>query len=120
MRVKVVAAVTVGFLLGACSAEKKANKAFTLGKYETVISYYKDVIKKQPGNGVANYYVAESYRQSNRIQESEPYYAKAGGKGINPDSAKLYYAKALQANAKYTEAREVLQSLASNTKDEEL
>jgi len=120
MRVKVVAAVTVGFLLGACSAEKKANKAFTLGKYETVISYYKDVIKKQPGNGVANYYVAESYRQSNRIQESEPYYAKAGGKGINPDSAKLYYAKALQANAKYTEAREVLQSLASNTKDEKL
>ncbi|HMR56229.1 MAG TPA: hypothetical protein PKC10_02865, partial [Cyclobacteriaceae bacterium] len=85
-----------------------------------VISYYKDVIKKQPGNGVANYYVAESYRQSNRIQESEPYYAKAGGKGINPDSAKLYYAKALQANAKYTEAREVLQSLASNTKDEKL
>jgi peptidoglycan-associated lipoprotein len=120
MRANVVAAVVIGFLLGACGAEKKANKAFTLGKYETVINYYKSVVKKQPNNGVANYYIAESYRQSNRIQESEPYYAKAGGKGVNPDSVKLYYAKALQSNAKYAEAREVLQALSANTKDEKL
>jgi peptidoglycan-associated lipoprotein len=120
MRANVVAAVIIGFLLGACGAEKKANKAFTLGKYETVINYYKTVVKKQPNNGVANFYVAESYRQSNRIQESEPYYAKAGGKGVNPDSVKLYYAKALQSNAKYAEAREVLQALSANTKDEKL
>lgn len=120
MRVKVVAVIVVGFLLAGCSAEKKANKAFTLGKYESVISYYKGVIKKQPNNGVANFYVAESYRQSNRIKEAEAFYAKSGGKGVNPDSVKLYYAKSLQANAKYAEARDVLQALAASTKDEKL
>lgn len=120
MRVKVVAVFVMGLLLAGCSAEKKARKAFTLGKYEKVINYYKDVARKQPNNGVANYYVAEAYRQSNRIKESEPFYAKSGGKGVNPDSVKLYYAKSLQANSKYAEAREVLQSLAANTKDEKL
>ena len=107
---RVVAVFVMGLLLTGCSAEKSARKAFTLGKYEKTINYYKGVAAKQPNNGVANYYVAESYRQSNRIQESEPYYAKAGGKGVNPDSVKLYYAKALQANSKYAEARQVLQS----------
>lgn len=120
MRVKVVAVFIMGLLLAGCSAEKKAKKAFTLGKYEKVINYYKDVARKQPNNGVANYYVAEAYRQSNRIKEAEPFYAKAGGKGVNPDSVKLYYAKSLQANSKYAEAREVLQALAANTKDEKL
>jgi peptidoglycan-associated lipoprotein len=120
MRVKVVAVFVMGLLLAGCSAEKKARKAFTLGKYEKVINYYKEVARKQPNNGVANYYVAEAYRQSNRIKESEPFYAKAGGKGVNPDSVKLYYAKSLQANSKYAEASQVLQSLAANTKDEKL
>jgi peptidoglycan-associated lipoprotein len=120
MRVKVVAVFVMGLLLAGCSAEKKARKAFTLGKYEKVINYYKDVARKQPNNGVANYYVAEAYRQSNRIKEAEPFYAKAGGKGVNPDSVKLYYAKSLQANSKYAEASQVLQSLAANTKDEKL
>ncbi|MBN8653788.1 MAG: PD40 domain-containing protein [Cytophagales bacterium] len=120
MRVKVVAVFVMGLLLAGCSAEKKARKAFTLGKYEKVINYYKDVVRKQPNNGVANYYVAEAYRQSNRIKEAESFYAKAGGKGVNPDSVKLYYAKSLQANSKYAEASEVLQTLAANTKDEKL
>ncbi|MBL7860247.1 MAG: PD40 domain-containing protein [Cyclobacteriaceae bacterium] len=107
-------------LIVACSPEKKARKSFRLGKYETVIDYYKGVARKQPNNGPANYYIAESYRLSNRIKESEPYYAKAGGKGVNPDSVKLYYAKSLQANAKYEEARQVLEELESTTADEKM
>lgn len=119
MRVRVIIWVGV-ILLAACSPEKKAQKAFRLGKYESVIDFYQDVLKKQPGNGPANYYIAESYRQSNRIKEAEPFYAKAGGRGINPDSVKLYYAKSLQANAKYEEARNVLEELESTTKDDKI
>lgn len=119
MRVRVFILVGV-ILLAACSPEKKAQKAFKLGKYESVIDYYQDVLKKQPGNGPANYFIAESYRQSNRIKEAEPFYAKAGGRGINPDSVKLYYAKSLQANAKYEEARNVLEELESTTKDDKI
>lgn len=119
MRVSVLILMGV-VLIVACSPEKKARKSFRLGKYETVIDYYKGVARKQPNNGPANYYIAESYRLSNRIKESEPYYAKAGGKGVNPDSVKLYYAKSLQANAKYEEARQVLEELESTTADEKM
>lgn len=107
-------------LLAACSAEKKAQKSFRLGKYQSVINYYKGVVAKQPNQGRANYFIAESYRLSNRIKEAEPFYAKAGGRGINADSIKLYYAKSLQANAKYDEARAVLNELEEKTSEEKL
>lgn len=107
-------------MVAACSPEKKAMNSFRYGKYEKVIGYYKGVIKKDPNNGRANYYLAESYRLSNRIKESEPFYARAKGKGVNPDSVKLYYAKSLHANAKYTEARNVLEELESTTNDDKI
>ena len=104
--------------LASCSADKKMAKAFKQGKYEKVINYYTDVLQKQPNNGKANFYVAESFRQSNRIRQSEPFYAKASGPGINDDSVKLYYAKSLQSNGKYTEAREQLDDLQANAETE--
>jgi len=120
MRVRGV--IVLGFLivLAACSPEKKAMKSFRYGKYESVISYYKGVLRKQPGNGKANYIIAESYRLSNRIKEAEPFYAKAGGRGINDDSVKLFYAKSLQANSKYDEARTVLEALESSAENEKI
>lgn len=105
-------------LLAACSAEKKALKNFRYANYEDVIAYYKKVLQAQPNNGRANYYVAESYRLSNRIKDAEPYYAKAGGEGINRDSAQLFYAKALQANGKYDQSRTVLEELRTSGGDE--
>lgn len=119
MRVRVVL-IFVAILMLACSPERKAMKSFRYGKYESVISYYKGVLRKEPNNAKANYYIAESYRQSNRIKEAEPFYAKAGGKGISTDTIKLYYAKSLQANAKYDEARSVLETLESDTKNDEM
>jgi len=120
MRVRVVVFLSMIILVISCSPEKKAMKSFRYGKYESVISYYKGVLRKEPGNGSANYYIAESYRLSNRIKEAEPFYAKAGGRGVNSDSVKFYYAKSLQANSKYDEARTVLQSLESGTNDERI
>ena len=68
-------------LLGSCSPEKKAIKAFKLGKYQTTINFYKNVLAKQPNNGRANYFIAESYRLSNRIKDAEKYYERARGAG---------------------------------------
>ncbi|MBL7872904.1 MAG: PD40 domain-containing protein [Cyclobacteriaceae bacterium] len=120
MRV-IVALVLAGLIVFAgCSPEKKAMKSFRYGKYEKVIGYYRGVLKKEPNNGKANYFLAESYRLSNRIKESEPFYARAKGKGVNPDSVKLYYAKSLQANAKYAEARTVLDELESSTDNDKI
>ncbi len=120
MRIRGVVILMILIAVAACSPEKKALKSFRYGKYESVISYYKGVLRKEPGNGNANYYIAESYRLSNRIKEAEPYYAKAGGRGVNSDSVKLFYAKSLQANSRYDEARTVLESLEADTEDDKI
>ncbi len=98
-----------------CSPEKKALKNFRYGNFEDVISYYESVLSRQPNNGKANYYIAECYRQSNRIKESEKFYARAGGPGVNRDSVLFYLAKSQQANGKYNESRKSLEELVSIT-----
>ncbi len=115
--------LNIGFLilfLFSCSPEKKVKTAFKYAKYEKVIKYYKGILAKQPKSGKANYFIAESYRLSNRIKEAEPYYAKAGGPGIEKDSVLLYYSKALQANAKYDEAKKILEELELSSEDEKI
>ncbi len=104
-------------LLASCSAEKKAIKAFNTGKYQTSIDLFKKLANGSNSNTTAraNYFIAESYRLSNRTKESEVYYAKAGGRGINKDTIQFYYAESLKANGKYDEARKQLGELADNT-----
>jgi peptidoglycan-associated lipoprotein len=118
MKIRLGSVLIISFLLLACGPEKKAAKNFKLGKYQKVIEYYTDVLEKQPNNGKANYFVAESFRLSNRIKQAETFYAKASGPGINQDSVRLYYSKSLQANGKYDEAKKVLDDLQSSTSDE--
>jgi peptidoglycan-associated lipoprotein len=106
--------VLVGLMvLASCSPERKAQKTFLRGEYQNAIAQYKKLMARQPGK--ANYFIAESYRQSNRLKEAEPFYAKAGGRGIDKDSVQFYYAQALKANAKYDEARAQLEDLIANT-----
>jgi len=107
----------VAFFFAGCSTEKKAMKAFRLGKYQTVIDLYK---KSGSGDPKTNYFIAESYRLSNRIKEAEPFYAKAGGRGIDRDSVQFYYAQSLKANEKYAEARTQLEELAEKAAEEEM
>ncbi|HEY0651552.1 MAG TPA: OmpA family protein [Chryseosolibacter sp.] len=111
--------VIIAFL-AACSAEKKANKGFRLGKYQNTIDFYKKQLAKNPNDGRANYFIAESYRLSNRIKESEPYYAKAGGPGVDKDSVQFFLAQAQESNRKYDEARQTLQKLLASAEDEKM
>src|SRR5690606_36069960 len=97
--------------LACCSAEKKAVKAFRLGKYQTTINIFKDQLSKDPADGRANFLVAESYRLSNRLREAEPYYAKANGPDVDGDSVKFYYGQSLEVNGKYNEARKVWEEI---------
>jgi peptidoglycan-associated lipoprotein len=110
----IVSVVLLISILTGCSSEKKALKNFKYGKFEDVIQYYQSVLSKQPNNGKANYYIAESYRQSNRIKESEKFYSKAGGQGVNKDSVLFYLAKAQEANGKYADAKQTLQQLSAD------
>lgn len=105
----------ISILVAGCSAEKKASKAYRLGKYQNSIDLYKKIVVGNPNNGGANYFIAESYRLSNRIKDAEPYYAKAGGRGIDKDSIQFFYAQSLKANGKYAEAKTQLEELSKNT-----
>lgn len=118
MKLKLLLSTFLLLSLLACSVEKKAAKSFKLGKYQTSIGLYNKILSRNSGNPKANYFVAESYRLSNRIKDSELYYAKAGGAGIDHDSVKFFYAQALKANGKYNEARQELQDLTKNLSNE--
>lgn len=102
-------------LLDSCSLEKKATKAFNVGKYQTAIDLNKKILQKNPNNGKANYFIAESYRLSNRLKEAEAYYAKAGGRGINNDSIQFFRAQSLKADGKYAEAKTAYNDLINTT-----
>lgn len=110
--------LVVGGLLSSCSTEKKASKAFRMGKYQTVINMYQEELKKDPNNGKANYYIAESYRQSNRIQEAEPFYKKARGRGIDADTVMFWHYQSLKANGKNQEAELKLGELVAQGSNE--
>ena len=88
MPFKPLLALIFAALMFSCTPEKKAQKAFKQGKYERTIALYKGVLNRQPNNPKANYFVAESYRMSNRIKDAEPYYAKTKGRGsgVSPTS----------------------------------
>ncbi|MEO8471834.1 MAG: OmpA family protein [Chryseolinea sp.] len=120
MRFRILALI-IPVILAACSVEKKAAKAFNNGEYQKSITLYKKAVGSSSTSGRANYFIGESYRLSNRIKESEVYYAKAApgkagrNKTIDKDTVQLYYAQSLRANAKYSEAKKELEELASNT-----
>lgn len=102
----------------ACSPEKKMKKAFDQGQYQKVINFYLSQIEKNPNDSRANFMVAESYRLSNRIKESEPFYARAKGRFLDADTVAFYHAQALMANGKSAEAKAKLDELLTSTNNE--
>ena len=112
--------VIIFALLAGCSAEKKATRAFRFGKYQTTIDIFQNQLAKNPDDARANYFVAESYRLSNRLKESEPFYAKAGGRGVDKDSVKFYYGQSLKVNGKYDAARKALEEVVAESASEKM
>lgn len=89
--------------------EVKVKKSYENENYNQAIIDYKEELKAEPDSPLYNYFVAESYRKTNRIYESSPYYAKAIEGGFADDEMELYYAQSLKVNQKYDEAKSVLQ-----------
>lgn len=117
---RLIALFPVLLLLVACGTEKKATKAFQLGKYQTAIELYSKLLEDNPQDGHYNYMVAESYRLSNRLKDAENYYMNAGGRAVNKDSIQFYYAQSLKSNGKYDEARKQLDELVKNASVDQL
>lgn len=82
---------------------------FQQERYETSAENLKQAVEKGAPKGESHYYIAESYRLSNRIHQAESHYRKAIEEGIREDNALFYYAFAMKANANYQGARKQLE-----------
>lgn len=109
-------------LLGtlSCSVNKKANKEFSLGRFQNTIDMYTKVLEKTPDDAEANFFIAESYRQSNRMFESAPFYEKAMLNGMENDSIQLFYAFSLKSRGEYDKARAELDEFLKTTESENM
>lgn len=119
MKLRILLAILPLIVLAAgCTVEKKATKAFNSGKYENAIEFYKKVLPRNPGK--ANYFIAESYRLSNRLKQAGPYYEKASPRFSDKDTVQFYYAQSLKANGEYEEAKKQLEELTARSSNEKM
>ena len=107
----------LSFLLS-CSASKRAEKTFNRGEFQNAISKYESILEKQPNNAEANFYIAESYRQSNRLHKAAPFYQKAIENGMKNDSLGLFYAMSLKSAGEYAKANNELEQYVASTNNE--
>jgi outer membrane protein OmpA-like peptidoglycan-associated protein len=98
--------------LVACGGFKKGYQKYDQGEYQDAIDILKKAHQKKPDDPLINFYLAQSYRKSNRLREAEEYYAKVYNKKIpkthhedHEDDAKFYYAVVLEENGKHEEAK---------------
>ena len=79
----------------------KGKKDFEEAEYQFAIENFQTALSKGASGNDCNYYIAEAYRRSNRIHESEQYYKKAVDGGTTEEDAYFYHAMALKANGNY-------------------
>jgi peptidoglycan-associated lipoprotein len=96
-------------ILGGCTSQ--ATKSFNKGKvkyeqgeYQPAIENFRQALDKGAAPGPTNYYIAESYRRSNRIQEAEAYYSGAIAAKTAEEDAYFWYAYSLKSAGKYEAA----------------
>jgi peptidoglycan-associated lipoprotein len=96
----------LAFIIVSCTpkATKYMNKGkvdFEEAEYQFAIENFQTALSKGAPANDCNYYIAESYRRSNRIHESEQYYKKAVDGGTTEEDAYFYHAMAMKANGNY-------------------
>lgn len=98
----------VASLLSGCNsamqAYKDGVKKFDNGEYDLAIKALQKSATANYEVAQTDYLIAESYRLSNRYQESLPYYKKVVETENNHPDAGFHYAYALKTNENYQEA----------------
>jgi OmpA-OmpF porin, OOP family len=102
-------AISLCFLLSATTVRaqyiiKEADKAYDNFKYAEAIGLYEKAYNKK-GSLHAAERLADCYRFNNNYTEAEHWYAIATGISGSKAQNTYYYARALQNNSKYAEAR---------------
>lgn len=93
-------------ILGGCkSLEQQGESQFAAGEYQLAIGTFSKILAEKPENTQANFYVAESYRLSNRIEKALPFYEKL----IEEEGSfenHFYAAQSLRDQGEYEKAAE--------------
>ena len=100
-------------------------KNYESGEYEKAIDIFKTHLeetndstgakKSKQAEGKVNYYIAESYRLSNRLKEALPYYESAFEDKYYTDNSEFYYAMSLKVNGRYEDAIKQFKSYAAES-----
>ncbi|GAB3500821.1 OmpA family protein [Spirosoma knui] len=93
----------------AMQAYKKGVRHFDAGEYNMALGQFQKATKGDIDPARLNYYVAESYRLSNRFAEAAPYYQKAIEADTKEVDAHFNYAYALKSQGNYAGALDQLQ-----------
>ncbi|MHA8094757.1 OmpA family protein [Aquirufa lenticrescens] len=116
--------IVVTGVLSGCNYDaklfKKAKQNFDRGEYEWTIREVKPLAQRYYRAKETNYFVAESYRLSNRIQYATPYYLIAKEKGYDDKNINLHLAYAAKANGKYADTRKYLKEFIDSKPSREL
>ncbi len=97
----------LGFLAFAACTPKSAKYfaqaeiQYKQAEYQHAIENYQQSLSEGGDVAQCNYYIAECYRRSNRIQQAEPYYRKAIEAGVKDEEAHFFYANALKSVGNY-------------------
>ncbi len=112
-------ALSLLLMFASCtSLQQKAQNQFSAGEYQMAISSFSQVLEKEPDNPEANYFIAESYRLSNRVEKAAEYYDKV----LENESTfenHYYKGKSLRDQGKYEEAIEAFEASKNWTMDDE-
>ncbi|MFN6943919.1 MAG: OmpA family protein [Cytophagaceae bacterium] len=96
----------LALLIASCTPKamrlfNRGEERFKQEEFEFAKEDFKQSLSKGGPAAACHYYIAESYRKSNRIHESENHYKSAIDAGTKEEDAYFYYAKAMKANGNY-------------------
>jgi len=105
--------LSLALLLNGCNsamqAYKKGVRLYDAGEYNPALVQFDKAAKATIDPARLNYYIAESYRLSNRFAEAVPFYQKAIEAGTTEPDARFNYAYALKSQGNYAAALDQLQ-----------
>ncbi|HNQ12877.1 MAG TPA: OmpA family protein [Bacteroidia bacterium] len=99
---------------------EKANKHFNLYEYTEAIPKYEKLLKRKPDHFEAISKLADSYRHTAQYDKAEYYYNRAVQNSQASKDQYLYLAQSLMYNAKYKQARVVLDMYLTKVPDSKL
>lgn len=114
-----ISALSLLAFTGCKSLQEKGNDQFLSGQYQYAISTFSQILEQDSSNLEANQVIAESYRLSNRIEKSEPYYSQLVEKEPSFNNY-FFLGQSLKAQQKNEEAKAAFEKAKSYTSDEAL